>query len=76
MKCKCCGKVISKNKAIQYKPYVAKLYTVCPDDVTGIVESQLGEGRKVTSATDDEIVKLDNIYNLLVTKATLLGLTV
>lgn len=58
------------------KPYVAKLYTVCPDDVTGIVESQLGEGRKVTSATDDEIVKLDNIYNLLVTKATLLGLTI
>ena len=58
------------------KPYVAKLYIVCPDDVTSIVERELGEGRKVTSATDDEIIKLDNIYNQLVTRATILGIEV
>lgn len=58
------------------KPYVKKLMKVCGDEVTAIVESALGEGRKVTSATDDELVKLDNIYNNLVTKATLLGVEV
>ena len=55
-------------------PYIQRLWEVCPDDVTGIIETQLGEGRKISQATDDEIVALDNIYNNLVTKATLLGI--
>lgn len=58
------------------KPYVQKLMKVCGDDVTAICEAELGAGRKVTSATDDELVALDNIYNNLVTKATLLGIEV
>jgi hypothetical protein len=55
-------------------PYIQRLWDVCPDDVTGIIEAQLGEGRKISEATDDEMVALDNIYNNLVTKATLLGI--
>ena len=55
-------------------PYIQRLWEVCPDDVTGIIENQLGEGRKISQATDDELVALDNIYNNLVTKATLLGI--
>ncbi|MGL5766819.1 MAG: AAA family ATPase [Sarcina sp.] len=58
------------------KPYVIKLNPICPDDVLSIVESQLGEGRKISSATDEEMVALDNIYNNLVTKACLLGVVV
>ena len=58
------------------KPYVTKLWGVCQDDVTQIIECELGEGRKVSDATDDELVALDNIYNNLVTKATLLGIDV
>ena len=56
------------------KPYVERLFEVCGDEVVNIIEAQLGENRKVTDATDDELVALDNIYNNLVTKATLLGI--
>lgn len=58
------------------KPYVEKLFAVCKDDVNIIVAEELGDGRKISSATDDELIKLDNIYNRLVTKATLLGIEV
>lgn len=58
------------------KPYIIKLNPICPDDVLGIVEVNLGEGRKVSSATNEEIVALDNIYNQLVTKACMLGVVV
>lgn len=58
------------------KPYMTKLWGICQDDVASIVEYELGEGRKVSDATDDELVALDNIYNNLVTKATLLGIQV
>ncbi len=57
-------------------PYMKKLWSICPSDVASIVECELGEKRKVTDATDDEIVALDNIYNNLVTKATLLAIEV
>lgn len=58
------------------KPYMTKLWTICQDEVASMVEIELGEGRKVSDATDDELVALDNIYNNLVTKATLLGIQV
>ncbi len=47
------------------KPYVERLFEVCGDEVVNIIEAQLGENRKVTDATDDELVALDNIYNNL-----------
>jgi len=55
-------------------PYVERLWEVCEDEVSSIIESQIGEGRKLSDVTDDELVFLDNIYNNLVTKATLLGI--
>lgn len=58
------------------KPYVDALFPVCGEDVNYIVEMELGEGRKISSATDKELTALDNIYNNLVTKATLLGIEV
>lgn len=74
-----------RNRKVEYtkedffeiiKPYVERLFEVCGDEVVNIIEAQLGEGRKVTDATDDELVALDNIYNNLVTKATLLGIEI
>lgn len=56
------------------KPYVKKLMENYQLEVSMIIESELGEGRKVTDATDNELLALDNIYNKLVTKATILGL--
>ncbi len=58
------------------KPYVEALFPVCGEDINYIVEMELGEGRKISSATDKELTALDNIYNNLVTKATLLGIEV
>lgn len=58
------------------KPYVDALFPICGEDVNYIVEMELGEGRKISSATDKELTALDNIYNNLVTKATLLGIEV
>ena len=56
------------------KPYIELLWETCPDDVTRIIETQLGEGRKISEAKETELIALDNIYNNLVTKATLLGI--
>ena len=58
------------------KPYVDRLYDVCGDEIVDIVEAQLGEGRRITDATDDDLVALDTIYNNLVTKATMLGIDI
>ena len=58
------------------KPYMERLWEKDSDFVSGVLENELGEGRKLSSATDDELVALDNIYNQLVTKATMLGLEV
>ena len=76
------GKVKEKSKDTKedyfdkIKPYMTKLWEIDQDFVSGVLEQELGEGRKLSSATDEEIVALDNIYNQLVTKATLLGIEV
>ncbi len=58
------------------KPYFAKLSEVCVDELANIIEGELGAGRKISETTDEDIIKLDNIYNKLVTKALALGLTI
>ena len=58
------------------KPYVDRLFDICGDEIVSIIENQLGEGKRVTDATDDDLVALDSIYNNLVTKATMLGIDV
>lgn len=57
------------------KPYVDRLYELCPDDVTNICYSEFRD-RKISEATEDDLVALDNVYNKLVTKATLLGIDI
>lgn len=58
------------------KPYMEKLWGIDSDFVSAVLENELGEGRKLSSATDEELVALDNIYNQLVTKTTMLGIEV
>lgn len=58
------------------KPYVDRLWDICEDEVMNIIEYELGEGVKITDASEDQIIALDNIYNKLVTKATLLGIEI
>ena len=53
----------------QIKPLLLKIHTFNPDVAVEIVEAQLGEGRKVSSATDEELIKLENIYTSMLTYA-------
>lgn len=57
-------------------PYIKRLSKNFADDISNIIATELGDGRKITSATDDEIIALDNIYNRLVTLTTSLDITV
>lgn len=45
------------------KPYVEKLYKLYPDYVIDTISSQLGDGRQIKSATDEEVTELGNIYS-------------
>lgn len=47
-------------------PYFKKLYGLYPDFVANVIEKYLGAGRKVSSATEDEVSNLANIYGELV----------
>lgn len=47
-------------------PYITKLYDLYPDYVMSLLEDQLGSGRKLRDATDEEITELGNIYSELV----------
>jgi hypothetical protein len=49
------------------KPLFKKVYNFNVDMSTEIIESQLGSGMKISNATDDDCVKLENIYNSLLT---------
>ncbi len=45
------------------QPYFKKLHKLYPDYVMSVVAEHLGEGRKVSSATEDEVTELGNIYS-------------
>lgn len=45
------------------QPYFIKLHKLYPDYVQQVVADNLGEGRKVSTATDDEVQELANIYS-------------
>lgn len=56
------------------KPLIMKIYNFNQDKALEIVESQLGEGNKISEATDDDIIKLENIYNQALTYVVQFGL--
>lgn len=58
------------------KPYMERLYPICPQEVMGVIVTQLGEGKKVSEATEDDTVKLEVVYNNLVTLAMVKGVVV
>jgi len=51
----------------QIKPLLVKIHGFSPDTAVEIVENQLGEGVRVSQATDDDLIKLENIYNQMLT---------
>lgn len=59
----------SKDTAKDYidliQPLFKELYSLYPDEVTSIVEAQLGEGSKISKATDKQVNELKTIYKNL-----------
>ncbi|MGL5689411.1 MAG: ATP-binding protein [Bacteroidales bacterium] len=51
----------------EIKPLLMKIHGFNPDKATEIVENQLGEGKKVSQATDNDLIKLENIYTSMLT---------
>lgn len=47
------------------KPIFGALYELYPNEVTDIVEAQLGDGAKISQATDNQISELQSIYKNL-----------
>lgn len=50
-------------------PYYKAIFAKYPDKAKEIVVLELGEGVKVSKATDDQVTELENIYNQMVTFA-------
>ena len=65
-----------KNYLADIKPYMMRLYKLYPQLVLDIISEQLGEGKKVSDATDDQLVELETIYTNLVDLATSRGIYV
>lgn len=51
------------------KPYMQAIFTKSPEFVQAVVEEELGAGKKVSAATEEDVTQLENIYNKLVTFA-------
>lgn len=51
------------------KPYLTKLFKVNAEYVTSVITNNLGAGKKLTDATDEQIVELSTIYNDFVSYA-------
>ena len=58
------------------QPYYKAIFSKFPEKAKDIVEEELGEGNKVSKATNEDIVALENIYNQLVTFAGNQGIKV
>lgn len=58
----------------EIKPLMVKVHGSYPDKAVEITETYLGQGRKITSATDDESKKLESIYNDLLGFVIQMGL--
>lgn len=51
------------------QPYFKAISKKHPEWVSDLIITELGENRKISSATDDDVTQLENIYNQMVTFA-------
>lgn len=58
------------------KPYHKAIFAKFPDKAKEVVALELGENKKVSAATDKDIVALENIYNQFVTFAEQQGIKI
>ena len=58
------------------QPYFKAIHKKYPEKVKEIVACELGEGGKISQATDEQLMELENIYNQLVSYACEFGIVV
>lgn len=58
------------------KPYAMKLSELYPEEAEAIVTAQLGSGKRISEARDNQLVELETIYNNLVALAQARGVEV
>ena len=58
------------------KPYYKAIFSKFPEKAKEVVALELGENKKVSAATDEDIVALENIYNQFVTFAGQQGIKI
>lgn len=58
------------------QPYVAKLFSLYPDYVAEQIESQLGVGKKLTEATDEQVTELGALYSTFIDFCTQRGINI
>lgn len=58
------------------KPYFKAIHKKYPEKVAEIIAYELGEGAKISQATDEQLAELENIYNQFVTFACNMGIVV
>ena len=63
------NKYTAKDWIQLIQPYYKAIYAKYPEKVKEVVFFELGEDRKISSATENDIVALENIYNQFVTFA-------
>ena len=69
-------KLTAKDYIENINPYIEALWETCEDEVTNLIINAIGEGRKLSEVGDDEISKLEVLYNNLLTKAMIVGIEV
>lgn len=58
------------------QPYYKALFKRYPEWTRDLVTMELGEGSKISQATEEQVVQLENIYNQMVTYANDMGVIV
>lgn len=58
------------------QPYFKAIHKKYPEKVKEIVACELGEGGKISQATDEQLMELENIYNQMVTFCCDMGIVV
>lgn len=58
------------------QPYFKAIHKKYPDKVKEIVSCELGENSKISQATDEQLVELENIFNQMVTFCCDMGIVV
>ena len=66
----------AQNWIDMISPYYKAIYKKDSEKAKAIVENELGAGAKVSKATDEQKMELENIYNQMVTHACDMGLVV